>query len=281
MTTAMTNPMTTRPSPDDSARVRTLAQPAGFGQDVTSVATRALRQILRDPEAVIPSLFVGIFFYAVQVGVLQDLVMASSPGGLDFKAFLLPMGIVFAITGVSRAAALVTDIQSGYFDRLLVTPIRRTALLLGLMIADLVLVLVLASLVSAAGLLFGVRFVTGPLGFIAFLGLCALWGLAFAGFPYAVALRTGNPAAVNASFLLFMPFAFLSTAFVPRDAMTGWMAEIVQYNPVTYLLEALRALLMVGWDVGVLAQGIGAVGAVFVVTLTLSALALRGRVSRA
>ncbi|MGC1207318.1 MAG: ABC transporter permease [Ornithinimicrobium sp.] len=78
-----------------------------------------------------------------------------------------------------------------------------------------------------------------------------------------------------------MPFAFLSTAFVPRDAMTGWMAEIVQYNPVTYLLEALRALLMVGWDFGVLAPGIGAVGAVFVVTLTLSALALRGRVSRA
>jgi len=55
----------------------------------------------------------------------------------------------------------------------------------------------------------------------------------------------------------------------------------VQYNPVTYLLEALRALLMVGWDVGILAQGVGAVGAVFVVTLTLSALALRGRVSRA
>lgn len=277
----MTTTVTTRPIPEDNQRVSTLARPAGFLQDIASVATRALRQILRDPEAVIPSLFVGVFFYVVQVGVLQDLVMASTPGGLDFKAFLLPMGIVFAITGVSRAAALVTDMQSGYFDRLLVTPIRRTALLLGLMIADIVLVFTLASLVSVAGLLFGVRFASGPLGFLAFLGLCALWGLAFAGFPYAVALRTGNPAAVNASFLLFMPFAFLSTAFVPRAAMTGWMAEIVQYNPVTYLLEALRSLLIIGWDLPVLAQGIGAVGAVFVVTMTLSALALRGRVARA
>lgn len=259
---------------------QTLARPAGFLRDLGSVASRALRQILRDPEAVIPALFIGVFVYAVQVGAFQDLAVGASGGALDFKTFLLPMGIVFAVTGVSRASALVTDIQGGYFDRLLVTPVRRPALLLGLMVADLVLVVVLAGVVTSVGLVVGVRFATGPLGALVFLGLCALWGLAFAGFPYAVALRTGNPAAVNSSYLLFMPFAFLSTAFVPQEVMTGWLAATVSYNPVTYLLGALRSLLTVGWDAAALTKGFGAVGAVLVVTFTMSALALRGRVSR-
>lgn len=256
------------------------ARPAGFSADLISVAARALRQIRRDPEAVIPAIIVGVFFYAVQIGALQDITEQQSGGVLDFKAFMLPMGIVFTITGVSRAAALVTDIQGGYFDRLLVTPIRRPALLLGLMAADLLLVLGLATIVTAVGLLIGVRFATGLLGMAAFLGLCSFWGLAFAGFPYAVALRTGNPAAVNSSWLLFMPFAFLTTAFVPREAMTGWMATVTGYNPVTYLLDALRSLISGGWDGQALLAGLGAVTLVFAITFAMSMSALRGRVAR-
>lgn len=263
-----------------SAPSTTLARPAGFWADLGSVAGRALRQIPRDPEAVVPAILVGVFFYAVQIGALQEITERQAGGAFDFKAFMLPMGIIFTITGVSRAAALVTDIQGGYFDRLLVTPVRRPALLLGLMIADLLLVLFLASVVTGVGLLLGVRFVTGIVGMVAFLALCAVWGLAFAGFPYAVALRTGNPAAVNSSWMLFMPFAFLTTAFVPREAMTGWMAAVTLYNPMTYLLDALRALVSVGWDVDVLAKGVAAVGGVFAVTFALAATALRGRVSR-
>ena len=85
----------------------------------------------------------------------------------------------------------------------------------------------------------------------------SLWGLAFTGFPYAIALKTGSPAAVNSSFLLFFPFAFLTTTFVPEEALTGWLATIATYNPVTYILEALRSLLFVGWDATALAQGLG------------------------
>lgn len=265
---------------DTAAGSAALARPAGFGADLASVAMRALRQIPRDPEAIVPAILVGVFFYAVQIGALQDVAEQQAGGGFDYKAFMLPMGIVFTITGVSRAAALVTDIQGGYFDRLLVTPVRRPALLLGLMVADLVLVLLLASVVTGVGLVIGVRFVTGWAGIVAFLALCAFWGLSFAGFPYAVALRTGNPAAVNSSWLLFMPFAFLTTAFVPREAMTGWMATATLYNPVSYLLDALRAIISEGWAMGTILKGVAAVGSVFVITFTMSAAALRGRVSR-
>ena len=137
----------------------------------------------------------------------------------------------------SPRGSLVTDIQSGYFDRLLVTPVNRLALLLGLMVADAFLVVLLSLPVVLMGFLVGVRFEAGPMGVLAFIGLGTLWGLMFAGFPYAIGLRTGNPSAVNLSFMLFFPFAFLTTSFVPQENLTGWLGTIADYNPVTYLLE--------------------------------------------
>ena len=85
---------------------------------------------------------------------------------------------------------------------------------------------------------------------LAFIGFSALWGLAFTGFPYAVALKTGSPAAVSASFVVFFPLFFLSDAVVPKQALTGWLARIATYNPVTYLLGALRSLITDGWRAG-------------------------------
>jgi ABC-2 type transport system permease protein len=119
------------------------ARKAGFLADLVSVAGRALRSIPREPEAVIPALVIPLFFFVVNVGSLQDVSEARDPG-FDFKAFQLPVAIIFAVTGISRASTLVTDIQSGYFDRLLMTPVRRLALLLGLMVADFALVVALS-----------------------------------------------------------------------------------------------------------------------------------------
>ncbi len=117
----------------------------GFWRDLHSVALRAIRLTLREPEAIIPALAIPVFFFIVNVGALQDFVEKTAPAGFNFKAFQLPVSIVFAVTGVSRAGSLVTDIHDGYFDRLLLTPVRRTTLLLGLMMADLALVITCAS----------------------------------------------------------------------------------------------------------------------------------------
>lgn len=254
------------------------ARHAGFVHDMVSVAIRALRQIPREPEAIIPALIIPLFFFIVNTGALQD--VAEQGGVPDFKAFQLPVAIVFAVTGISRASAVVTDITSGYFDRLLLTPMNRAALLLGLMIADLALVIALSIPVVLLGFAVGVSFATGILGVIAFLALAGLWGLAFTGFPYAIALKTGNPAAVNSSFLLFFPFAFLTTTFLPQEALTGWLATVADYNPVTYLLAAMRSLLSEGWDTSALAQGLGAIALLGAFSFPLAFLALRGRVSR-
>ncbi len=266
----------TAPAPTAST-VR--ARPKGFASDVVAIASRALRSIPREPEAIIPALLVPLFFFVVNTGSLQDLTESAAPG-FDFKAFQLPVAIVFAVTGISRASTLVTDIQDGYFDRLLLTPVRRLALLLGLMVADFALVVALSIPVVLLGLAVGVRFATGFLGAIAFVLLAGAWGLVFTGFPYAIALKTGNPAAVNSSFILFFPFAFLTTSFVPREALTGWLDTIAGYNPVTYVLDGLRALLTVGWEGETLGKAVLAIALVGLFSFSICLSALRGRTKR-
>jgi ABC-2 type transport system permease protein len=258
--------------------VSTTARPAGFLRDVTSIAGRALRAIPREPEAVIPALVIPIFFFVVNVGSLSN--VSSFVGVDDFKAFQIPVAIIFAVTGVSRAQALQADIASGYFDRLLVSPIRRGALLLGLLIADFVLIVALSIPVLILGFALGVRFETGLLGIVVFVLVAGAWGLAFNGFAYAVALRTGSAAAVGSTFILFFPFAFLTTTFVPMEALTGWLATAAKFNPVTYVLDALRSLISVGWDTGALLGGVAAIAIVAVLSFTLCLAALRGRISR-
>ena len=238
------------------------------------VAGRALRQVVREPTSVIPAVFVPAFFYSVNLGALERLAGTA----LDYKAFLLPMAVAFAVTGMSRAPALVTDIQGGYFDRLCLTPVRRSALLLGLMAADVLVIMVLCLPVLAVGYGVGVRFTTGLPGVLTFIGFSALWGLAFTGFPYAVALRTGNPAAVNACFVVFFPLFFLTDAVVPKALLTGWFSTIATYNPVTYLLGALRSLISGGWQLRPLLEGLAALVGLGALGMTLAACGLRARI---
>lgn len=258
----------------------TRARSAGFWHDLGTVSLRALRLTWRDPEAFGPALVIPIFFFVVNVGALQSFVEGSLPPGFDYKAFQLPVSVIFAVTGVSRANALVLDIRDGYFDRLLLTPVRRGTLLLGLMSADLALILALAVPVAVLGLIVGISPATGLLGLAAFVLVAGLWGLAFTGFPYAIALRTGNPTAVNNAFLLFFPFAFLTTAYLPEEQMTGWLATVAKFNPTTYLLDGMRALLMTGWEWDRIGSALLAVGLVGAVSFSLAFSALRGRVRR-
>ncbi len=277
--------VSTTHAPTTALRVQ--ARPAGFFVDIASVARRAIRQIPREPEAVIPALIVPIFFYVLNIGALSKITQHA--GNFSFKSFELPVAVVFAVTGVTRASALVTDIQNGYFDRLMITPVRRLPLLLGLMTADLALVMALAVPVILVGLAVGVRFHGGVLGMVLFVVLSGVWGLVFTGLPYAIALKTGNPGAVNASTILFFPITFLSTTFVPKPFLQGWLGTVATYNPMTYILQGLRSLIVGGsgipgpeptWNASFLAQAVLAVAAFGAISLSLALLALRGRVRR-
>jgi len=246
------------------------ARPAGFFHDLTSIAGRALRAVPRDLAVVMPPVFISLFFFIVNIATLKRVV--DHIPGLNYTAFQMGTAILLGVTGVSRAPALVLDIQNRYFDRLLLTPVRRTAILLGHMAVLTITILVL-------GLILGVHFQDGPIGVVAFILLAALWSLAFAGFGYAIALKTGNPAAVNSTFLLFFPFLFLTSAYVPRSQLTGWLNTVAGFNPVTYLLGGLRSLvLQSGWQWGQLGQALLAIALVGLLSMSLCFAALRGRI---
>ena len=255
------------------------ARPAGVVHDLLAIAGRALRAVPRDVEVIVPPIFIALFFFLVNVATLQKVVVGTV-GAFDIKAFQMPTAILIGVTGVSRAPALVLDVQNGYFDRLLLTPVRRFAILVGHMCADVVVSCALTIPIIIVGFIMGVRFETGPLGLLLFIAMAGLWSLAFAGFAYAIALKTGNPAAVNTSFLLFFPFLFLTSSYVPRSQLNGWLHTVAAWNPVTYLLEGLRALTMNGWHWGDLGQAFLAVAVVGTISFTLCFGALRGRVKQ-
>jgi ABC-2 type transport system permease protein len=252
---------------------------AGFMRDLVAVAGRALRAIPRDVEAVIPPIFIALFFFVVNIGTLQRLTERNI-AGFNFKAFMMATAVLLGVTGVSRAGSLVLDVQNGYFDRLLLSPVRRLTILLGHMVADVTVAAALTVPIIILGLILGVRFDAGPLGVLVFILLAALWSLAFSGFGYAIALKTGNPAAVQSSFLLFFPFLFLTSSYVPRLQLTGWLDTVAALNPVTYLLEGLRSLTMHGWSFVDLGKALVAIAVVAAVSMSLCFGALRGRLKQ-
>ncbi len=255
------------------------ARPAGFPRDLTSIAGRALRAVPRDPAAVLPPVFIALFFFIVNIATLKKLT--GNHPGFSYTAFEMATAILLGVTGVSRAPALVVDVQTQYLDRLLLTPVRRAAILIGHMAADVAVAAALTVPILVLGIILGVRFEAGPLGVLAFVALASLWSLAFAGFGYAIALKTGNPAAVNSTFLLFFPFLFLTSSYVPRSQLSSWLNTVAGFNPVTYLLGGLRSIVLGnGWQWTQLGQAVAAIAVVGVISMTMCFAALRGRVKR-
>ncbi|HEX4245096.1 MAG TPA: ABC transporter permease, partial [Acidimicrobiales bacterium] len=149
------------------------------------------------------------------------------------------------------------------------------------MAADVAVAAALMIPILVLGFILGVRFHDGPLGVVVFILLGALWSLAFAGFGYAIALKTGNPAAVNSTFLLFFPFLFLTSSYGPRDQLSGWLNTVAGFNPVTYLLAGLRSLVTgTGWQATQLGEALLAVAIVAAISMTMCFAALRGRIKR-
>jgi ABC-2 type transport system permease protein len=271
----MTSTVDAVPTPLSAEPYR--ARPAGLLHDLTSIAGRALRAVPRDPASVVPPIFIALFFFLVNIATFKK-ATASIPG-FNYTAFEMATAILLGVTGVSRAPALVLDVQSKYFDRLLLSPVRRTAILLGHMAADMAVSATLTIPILVLGFCLDVRIHVGVLGLLAFVALAALWSWAFAGFAYAIALKTGNPAAVNSTFLLFFPFLFLTTSYVPRSELSGWLNTVAAFNPVTYVLEGLRSFVLYDtWQWRQIGAALLAIGIVGAISMTLCFGALRGRV---
>ena len=220
--------------------------------EIALLGRRAVREVRRMPEATIPTLFIPLFFLAVNIGQVSKTFPSSTDflHGQGYAAFQLPVSLLFAVSTATSGLALVTEIDNGYFDKLLVAPIRRSSIIFGRLAADLVRGVMLSVLVLLVGLAFGVEVKSGLPGAVVLVALSALWGVAYAGIGLLVALRTRSVQATNASFLVFFPLLFLTPNFVPFDRLTGLMEALARANPVSYVIEGLRSLVLNGWDLG-------------------------------
>jgi ABC-2 type transport system permease protein len=238
---------------------------------------RAVREVVRYPEATIPTLFIPLFFLAVNIGQVSKTFPSTTPflHGQGYVAFQMPVSLMFATATATTGLALVTEIDSGYFDKLLVAPIRRTSLIVGRLGADLVRGMAASIVVLLAGLAFGAHIESGPLGAILIVLLASLFGVAYAGFGILVALTTRNVQATNTSFLLFFPLLFLTPNFVPFDRLSPVMEALARINPVSYVIVGLRSLIIDGWVVDQILVCLGVILAMGVVLIGLSLRAIK------
>ena len=246
--------------------------------EVLLLGRRAVREVIRLPAATVPTLFIPLFFLAVNIGQISKTFPATTPflHGQGYVGFQLPVSLMFAVCTATSGLALVTEIDLGYFDKLLVAPIRRSSIIFGRLAADMVRGLAVATLVLLVALAFGMQVRSGIPGAVVLVLLAALWGVAYAGIGMLVALHTRNVQATNASFLVFFPLLFLTPNFVPFELLTPLMEALARANPVSYVIEGLRSLVLEGWVLDKLAICCGVILLTGLILTWLSVRAIDG-----
>jgi ABC-2 type transport system permease protein len=247
------------------------------------VARRSTLRTLRQPAQIVPSLVFPLFLLAVNSGGLQRVTRIPGFPTHSFLTFALAIpfmqGALFAV--INTGTDLARDIETGFLNRLALTPLRGSALLAGLLAGTLVLGLFQAAVYLIVGLVAGVHVAAGVPGVLVILALSMLITLGFGAIGLFVALRAGSGEAVQGMFPVFFVFLFLSSMNLPRNLIeTHWFREVATYNPVSYLLEGIRSLLITGWDGEALALGFSIAAAIAVIAMLLASAALKTRLVR-
>jgi ABC-2 type transport system permease protein len=256
---------------------------ASFPVQLFLVTRRTLVTIFRTPSALLPPIAISVFFlviYNSTLGTASGFI--PNLGTNSYLGFILPLSIVSSsLSGASVAAQnLVRDIETGYFDKLLLTPISRAALLLGPILAGALILGLQAHIVILVALLMGLKSATGIAGLYAAIGLAVLLGTGFAGFTVSAALGSGSAAATQGAGFIFFPLTFLAPTFVPLELLGGWLKTAASINPITYVLEAMRSILNQGWDGAVIGRALLACLLLGTAMYALAVLALRVRTRR-
>jgi ABC-2 type transport system permease protein len=232
----------------------------------------------RTPEALLPTLFIPLFFLVVNVGQAGKIFPSGSTSflaGQGYAAFQMPNSLLIAASFGSAALYLVEDIEGGYFDKLRATPISRSSIVLGRLISELVKGLIIATALVLLGLAFGITVASGPVGFVLVIGLTALWSVVFVGFMQLIALKSRSAAATQSGGMVFFPLLFLTPNFVPRDLLTTPMEIAAQFNPVTYIMETLRSLILDDLEWASILPGFAVVAGLGVVMIWLNVRMIR------
>jgi ABC-2 type transport system permease protein len=254
-----------------------------FADQVFHVARRSVVRTARQPANVISPLVFPMLLLAVNSGGLQAETRLPGFPTSSFVAFALAVpfiqGALFAT--MNAGTDLARDIQTGFLSRLSLTPMLRIALLVGQLGGVMAMALVQAAVYLSVGFAVGVRPQSGALGVVVLFLFALLVSLGFGALGAFAALRTGSGEAVQGLFPAFFVFLFLSSMNIPRNLIEiTWFRDVATVNPVSYLIECVRSLVIAGWDGEALALGFGLAAAIAVVAFALASAALRGRMAQ-
>ena len=254
-----------------------------FADQVLHVARRSVVRTARQPANVVAPLLFPVLLMAVNAGGLKAETRLPGFPTDSFIAFALAVpfiqGALFAT--MNAGTDLARDIQTGFLSRLSLTPMRRVALLAGQLGGVVTMGVVQAAVYLSVGLAVGVRPESGPLGVIVLFAFAILVSIGFGALGAFAALQTGSGEAVQGLFPAFFVFLFLSLMNIPRNLIEiTWFRDVATVNPVSYLIECVRSLIIVGWDRQALGLGFGIAAAIAVVSLALASWALKVRMAR-
>lgn len=225
-----------------------------WAQEVLALARRWWIELLRERLNLVlsvaqPAIWLVFFGAGVERAIDAEVI-----GTDDYVGFMLAGIVTFTIVGngVSGAMPLLWDKETGYLDRLMSMPIARSSVIVSRFVFQVAQQSAQILLVVLVALLLGVRIATGPLGLLVILVAAALLTMsvtaAFSALAYAVP-QHGTFFAIAG--FVSLPLLFMSNAFVPLDAMPGWMAAVARLNPLTYAIEAMRTLVIDGWKASI------------------------------
>ena len=250
-------------------------------RQTAALAWRSIVTTIRLPQAWFPALFFPLVLMAIFTASFGG-APGTIPGFPPVRSFLdcavsgaIIQGVL--IGGTSAGAAFATDIEGGFFDRLVASPTSRTSILTGRLGASIALGVGQALLFISVAAIFGARVDGGVLGIFIVVVIATLFAAAVGGLGIFLALRTGSGEAVQGMFPLFFALLFFSSAFFPLDTMVGWYHDVAALNPITYLVESMRLEIIGGATIWTALAGIGIALGLAVITVGASALALRRR----
>jgi ABC-2 type transport system permease protein len=250
---------------------------------MTTLGRRAVIRTARQPANVIFPLIFPMLLLAVNAGGLKAATNLPGFPTDSFLAFALAVPFVQGalLATINANVEFARDVQTGFLNRLALTPVRALVLLLGQLGGLLAIALVQAAFYLAVGLAFGVRLESGIAGAFMLILLEAVIALAFAALGSWAALRTGSTEAVQSLFPVFFVFLFMSSMNMPRNLIEAdWFRWVATLNPVSYLIEAVRSLVIEGWNWEALGLGFAVAGALCVVGFALASHALFRRLER-
>jgi ABC-2 type transport system permease protein len=271
---------------------------ANYVSEVNGVFGRWIRKTLRRPQFLFFSLVQPIVWFVLFTQAFQSIANIREPilgtNPVQFITFQSLTGTSSYLTFFSAAViiqtvissamqsgiGMVTDLESGYMDKMRVAPIHRSAILMGKVLSDGTRILIQTAVIMALGFALGVTVATGVGGLLLLFAIAMAFGIAWSGISTFIGLATKNSeSTLMISLLTTFPLLFLSTAVMPKALLPDWVQTVATYNPMSYIADAMHRLIITGFDWTVIAYGLLTILVVGAISLSATTSMFRRTVS--